>query len=87
MAHGAQVDLESQNGDTALHLACYQDHRGLAMVLVERFKAYVDSTDKDLFTPLHYCCRRGYLSLILFLLEKGANPTAKNVYEDTPLHW
>ena len=63
------------------------DHRELAMMLVERYKAYVDSADKDHFTPLHYSCRRGYLSLILFLLEKGADPTSRNVYEDTQLHW
>jgi len=86
MAYGAQIDLESQNSDTPLHLACYQDHRALATLLVERYKAYVSSVDKDLFTPLHYCCRRGYLSMVLFLLGNGADPAAKNVYEDTPLH-
>lgn len=51
-----------------------------------RYNVNVNALDKDLCTPLHYCCRKGYLSLASFLLTHSANPNAKNVYEDTPLH-
>ena len=37
-------------------------------------------------TPLHIAADRGYLRIVEFLLEHGANPNMKNNYGRTPLH-
>jgi len=38
-------------------------------------------------TPLHTAADRGYLRIVEFLLEHGANPNMKNNYGSTPLHY
>jgi len=38
-------------------------------------------------TPLHVAADRGYLRIVKFLLEHGANPNMKNNYGNTPLHF
>ena len=37
-------------------------------------------------TPLHIACNQGYLSIVQYLIEKGANIEAKDKYQQTPLH-
>ncbi|KAK2752205.1 hypothetical protein FQN55_008095 [Onygenales sp. PD_40] len=47
----------------------------------------VYSREEDtLFTPLHQAAMRGYLGIVAFLLENGADPQAKNCQGQTPLH-
>ncbi len=43
--------------------------------LVEELGADVNARDHDGFTPLHYAAARGDNELILYLVEKGADPT------------
>ena len=41
--------------------------------------------DKDGQTPLHIACKKGNLSLVEYLVSKGANIEAKNQYGEKPL--
>ncbi len=46
----------------------------------------VDTVAKNGFTMLHAAAQEGKGPLVEFLLEKGANPTLKNKYGQTPLY-
>lgn len=46
----------------------------------------INARDENDCTPLHEAAARGYLEIVALLLEKKANPNAKNNAGDTPLH-
>ncbi|SOS79227.1 acyl-CoA-binding protein, putative [Plasmodium sp. gorilla clade G1] len=37
-------------------------------------------------TPLHYACDRGYIDIVKYLVNQGANINVEDSYGDTPLH-
>ena len=50
--------------------------------------AFVDTIFKYLKdTALHIACGEGYLSIVQYLIEKGANSEAENIEERTPFHF
>jgi hypothetical protein len=51
-----------------------------------RAGAPIDAMDSVGWTPLHFACTGGLVSLIKLLLENGANPNAQNREHRTPLH-
>ena len=50
---------------------------------------YVDANIKGWYnvTPLHYACRGGYLQIVEYLIENGADIEAQDDNEETPLHY
>ena len=51
-----------------------------------RFIMHVEAKDKSDWSPLHYACRHGRLTIVKYLISKGANIEAKNQIGQTPLH-
>ena len=35
---------------------------------------------------LHFACLKGYLPIVQYLIQKGANIDSKDMYKETPLH-
>ncbi len=54
--------------------------------LVKKLVPLVDinSKDKDLLTPLHYAIWNKHINVAKYLLEKGADPEAKDLWGQTP---
>ena len=69
------------DGSTVLHLSSKRarGHYHLVNHFVKNHKQLLTSVclcDKKYFTPLHYTCRRGYLSIVKCLVEQGNSDTA-----------
>lgn len=67
-----RADIDFGGGQQAMHLAAGQDHLGVVPILLENYRAPVDSRDEYGSTPLLNAVRRGYESMVRLLLAKGA---------------
>ncbi|KAJ3070890.1 hypothetical protein HDU98_006091 [Podochytrium sp. JEL0797] len=74
------------SGTTALLAACGQGHVEVAVVLVDRASALVSLSDFSLETPLLKAARFGHVGVVLFLLQRGADPNEKDCDGWTALH-
>jgi ankyrin repeat protein len=88
--HGANVDVETEWGDTALHQVSRgdcdsQEHVGIARLLLEH-GVDVHVQNKYLDSALHLAAFNGRLETMRLLLEHGANPNVGNDQGLTPLH-
>lgn len=71
------VDAKTEEGETALSLACSYGFKDVAILLVKN-GANVDSQDKQGWTPLHHCAARGRVTLAALLLLLGADSTLES---------
>ncbi|PGG98395.1 hypothetical protein AJ80_09545 [Polytolypa hystricis UAMH7299] len=82
---GADVSVTNHDCQTALYLAAKSKDEEIARLLIEH-GADINARDNvDAHTPLHiaaYLCAP-YVQL---LLDRGADPTAKDIRGETPLH-
>jgi ankyrin repeat protein len=76
------VNLTNQNGENPLMMAAIEGQLQLVETLVLKNKAEVNKTG---WTPLHYACTTGKLSVAEFLVSKGAKVNALSQSETTPL--
>ena len=53
---------------------------------VENQRMGLNDRDFDGATPLHFACGRGHLDVVVWLLERGANPVSGDHLGGTPLH-
>ena len=89
--HGANVKLETDGGETALHivsLGMYDpEERGVdvARLLLEHC-VDVHAQNKYLNTALHLAAFKGRAEVTRLLLSHGANPNMGNYENLTPLH-
>jgi ankyrin repeat protein len=83
----ALLEAHSSDGWTALHLAAFFGHRGLAQALINH-GAKVDSrsTNAMVNTPLHAAAAGGKTALVELLLQNGANANATQEGGWTALH-
>ncbi|CAF4729462.1 unnamed protein product, partial [Rotaria sp. Silwood2] len=70
-----------------LHLAVLNNHLECVKVLIE-FGARIDgfttiSTEK--LTPLMLACQKGFLPIVIYLIEQGAKVEARDRFKRTPL--
>ncbi|CAM3723134.1 ankyrin repeat domain-containing protein [Polynucleobacter arcticus] len=76
------VNLTNQNGENPLMMASIEGQLPLVETLVLKNKAEINKTG---WTPLHYACTTGKLSVAEFLVSKGAKVNALSQSETTPL--
>ena len=86
MDRGADLNLRSSNGSTALHIGARSGNRKVAEILVACHEVEINSRDKTRQTPLHVACANGDEDLCALLLGNGADPRMKSAEEKTPLH-
>merc|ERR1719261_399918 len=74
----AILETTDQNGNTLLHVACQNNNRRVAKLLI-RTRADVNAQNtKGGNTPLHYAYAYGYSQLAEFLISRGADDTRRN---------
>ena len=89
--HGANVTLETEEGETALHTISRSEFNsqeqgiGTAQLLLER-GVEVNSQRKDGWTPLHWAACRGRVEVVQALLDHGANVKLETKDCQTALH-
>src|SRR5207245_7725521 len=83
---GANVNaiVKNATGFTALTGAVANNHVEISKILVKR-GANVNHRYEGGVSPLMEACLNGNLELVNFLLENGADPSAKTKDEKTPL--
>ncbi|MCJ1334590.1 hypothetical protein MMC10_011302 [Thelotrema lepadinum] len=89
------LDTTDNQGRNTLHYAVISENRDMTETLVELYlqakgtkdaSDFVNSEDRDMWTPLHWACRQHYLDLVKFLIEQGADKLATTRDEWTPWH-
>ncbi|XP_063809676.1 NF-kappa-B inhibitor zeta isoform X2 [Pseudophryne corroboree] len=90
---GASVDArDRKSGRTALHLACEEANLELMSLFLElpnsllfiNAKAYNGNTALHVAASLQY--RRAHVGAVRLLMRKGADPSARNLENEQPVH-
>ena len=71
------LEARDEFGNNMLHVACQNDHRRIAKLLL---KNGINVNDQNLAgnTPLHYCFQYNFLHLSDYLISHGADETVAN---------
>ena len=71
-----------------LYWAAAQNHQNVLRVLLKdpRTEKLFDVCDRGNNFPLHVAAKKGYLSIVMDLIEAGSEVDKKNEDEQTPLH-
>ena len=86
ISKGANIEAKDEHGDYVIHHASTCGNLSIVQYLIER-----QNVDKDIKgflekTPLHCACEINYLPMVEFLISKGANIEANDIYGETALH-
>ncbi|MEP3895219.1 MAG: ankyrin repeat domain-containing protein [Litorimonas sp.] len=85
---GAKVNARDNDGSTPLHLAFDNEDLNLALVrALLAAAADVNARNEVGFTPLHFAAMRGTEESINFLLNVGANGSAKSLKGNSPFYF
>ncbi|KAL8756639.1 MAG: hypothetical protein Q9199_002793 [Rusavskia elegans] len=93
LKNGADLNSEERSGKTPLHLVSTVAHNSADRITMARTLvakgARINCQDKLGLTPLHYTVNMNspHYALIEFLLQNGADPNAKDISRQTPLHF
>ncbi|KAK7483839.1 hypothetical protein BaRGS_00024947 [Batillaria attramentaria] len=80
-----RVSVNSNDGETPLHVAIQGGHEELMKFLLEQ-RADVEARDERGFTPFHVACSFDKHDAMHLLLDKGAKVNTKAKDDVTPLH-
>eukprot|EP00053_Salpingoeca_punica_P004391 m.48899 g.48899 ORF g.48899 m.48899 type:complete len:634 (+) comp12770_c0_seq1:253-2154(+) len=80
------VDIESGSGLTALMIASQNGHLHLVEYLLDQ-NANIHATAVDGCTSLHLAVLEEQDAVAALLMQRGADPLAKNVDNETPYDW
>ncbi|XP_046580599.1 uncharacterized protein LOC124288074 isoform X2 [Haliotis rubra] len=72
---GADISVRDWKGNTCLHYACESGSIALAAKVVETCPVLINLMNYQNFTPAMICAKTGYLDILKFLKEKGADLT------------
>ena len=86
MDQGANIDLRTAKGATALHHAIQKDQKELVSLLIA-LRADVNIADCDGKTPLHCAIQKGQKELAFILMESKADVNATDRCGFTALHF
>ncbi|KAK4337151.1 hypothetical protein RND71_043369 [Anisodus tanguticus] len=84
LQNGAHVNIPDKGGLIPLHNAASYGHLDIAALLI-KYNTNVNATDRWGFTPLHEASQKGRTSLCALLLNHGADPTLRNLENQTAL--
>ncbi len=85
--HFLPVDTYSEDGFTALGLACFFGHTEVVKLLTDKgANVNLPSSNTMRVTPLHSAVAAQHLNVAQLLLEKGADPEITQPQGYTPLH-
>ena len=84
-ATGADVNAQNAAGDSALMLACKNNHLDLIKMLAERNQTNIHLTNQDGDTALHVACAKHLKQAIPILLACNASVILKNRSGHTPI--
>ena len=73
------IDIQKDDGYTALHLACLNGHRTVAAFLIEQ-ESNLEVTDNRGQTVLHSAVHQGQAAIIEMLLETNKSQVIINIY-------
>ncbi|AKI80619.1 putative ank repeat-containing [Acanthamoeba polyphaga mimivirus] len=76
--HGANIDEQSSNLNTALLEAIHFRHKKIAMYLIS-VNANVNTINIDQRTPLFVAAREGFLDIVKTLIENDADPDIPDI--------
>uniref|UniRef100_A0A182Q994 Uncharacterized protein n=1 Tax=Anopheles farauti TaxID=69004 RepID=A0A182Q994_9DIPT len=79
------VQAIDSDGYTALHKACYNNNRSMALLLL-RYGADPNARTDMGWTPLHSACKWNNAACAALLLQHGADVNAPSDGDQTPLH-
>lgn len=85
--NGFDVNVASENGLTALHVAADLGYENCLLMILnsERADVNIQTTErKD--SALHLAAENGFVNCVKHLIDKGANPNLKNSRQQTALH-
>lgn len=83
---GADVETRNLRKETALYIASFRGNLDIVRILVDKFKADVNSQDIDGDTPLAVACYEEKTKVISYLLNNGSQVNKKGIRGDSPLH-
>ena len=86
LMHGARLDCCSTTSGTPLRAAASAADDPTVIDLLVEYGANVNEPDELGSTPLHAAVSRGNAATVRRLLALGANPRARTVTGETPLH-
>jgi ankyrin repeat protein len=82
---GADVNVQDEHGETALHIAAWHGFSSVLHVLGE-VGARLDTRNHDFETAIHCAAARGHFRCVRQLLRLGANPNIQDKNGCSPLH-
>lgn len=80
------IDEETEDGDTPLHLAAEHNHTEIVQLLLNK-GANVDAQNQSLNTPLHLAAAGYHIESVELLLSKNANALIDNNDNTTPYEY
>ena len=83
---GAEVNVRTASGGTALHWAARQGQRDAARLLIDR-GGDVHARCKLGGTPLHWATSAGRTAVAQLLIDRNAGISPPDEEGETPLHW
>ncbi len=89
---GISINTPFENGSTALHLAVVQsdpENLDILNILLSQKAIQINIKNSKGETPLHLASKKGedILTIIKLLVDKGADITAKNTNDETPIDY
>jgi ankyrin repeat protein len=73
---GANALLRDSEGQTAMHMAARSGNIAVARQILNECSECLLLRDNNMQTPLHQAVIQGHEKMVMFLLEKGADPAA-----------
>ena len=78
---------QKEYSNTLLHVASESDKLHIVKYLIEKQNVDINIKGNDEMTPLHFACSESNLSIVEYLISKGADIEAKDYLDKTPLHY